>query len=146
MASKKTYLHNIKEHLLSQTVLLKELMLRVSPGDVPSDEFFTRRGHLQQLGVLFLYGQILGVAQQLPYYCSEVMGDTFANQILKTHINQWFHLITRDRNTTPWHNLIAWHQNVHLHLWIWRTLLCKAMYGSFKLYIFSECVTKQYDS
>lgn len=58
-----TYLHNIKEHLLSQTILLlKELMLRVSPGNVPADEFFTRRGHLQQFGVLFLYGQILGVA------------------------------------------------------------------------------------
>lgn len=56
-SKEKTYLHNIKEHLLTQTVLLlKELVLGVGTGNVPADEFFTGRGHLQQLRVLLLNG------------------------------------------------------------------------------------------
>lgn len=44
-----TYLHDIEEHFLAQTVfLLEEFMFRVRAGDVSANQLLTGRRHLQE--------------------------------------------------------------------------------------------------
>lgn len=78
-----SYLHNVEEHLLAQTILLfKEVVLRVSAGDVSANQLFTGRRHLEELRVLVFDGHILGVTQELPDYCPEVVWNPFSDEIL----------------------------------------------------------------
>lgn len=83
------YLHDVKEHLLAQAVLLLEkLVLGVCAGDVSADQLLAGRRHLQQLGVLVLYGQVLGTTEKLPYYRPEVMRDALPHQLLYRCVTQ----------------------------------------------------------
>ena len=82
--SKYPHLHDVEEHLLTQAVLaLEELMLGVGAGDVPADELFAGRGHLEQLRILVLHWHVCGVTKQLPHDGPEVVWDALADQLLE---------------------------------------------------------------
>lgn len=81
--SKRAYLHDVKEHLLAQAVLLlKELVLGVRAGNVSADQLLAGWRHLQQFGILVLYWQVLRTAKKLPDDRPEVMWDAFPDQFL----------------------------------------------------------------
>lgn len=83
VSTRRAHLHDVEEHFLAEAVLLlEELVLRISASDISANQLFTGRGHLQELGVLVLNGHILGVAQQLPYYCSKVVRNSFPDKFL----------------------------------------------------------------
>ena len=50
-----SYLHNIKQTLLAEAIfLLKEVMFRICPCDIASDDLLVRRRHFEIFGVRFL--------------------------------------------------------------------------------------------
>lgn len=77
-------LHDVEKNLLAQAVLaLEELVLGVSAGDVAPDQLLAGRRHLEQLGILVFDGHVGGAAEQLPHDGAEVVGDPFADELLR---------------------------------------------------------------
>lgn len=89
------HLHDIKEHFLAQAVfLLEEFVFWIGACYVPANELLTGRSHLQEFWVLILDGHILGIAQQLPHYCAEVMRNSFSDEILWKKESIFFKIIS----------------------------------------------------
>ena len=66
--------HHIKEALLTQAVfLLEEVVLRVGPGNVPPDDFFTGRSGLDEIGILLPNRGIVSTTQKGPHDTPEMM-------------------------------------------------------------------------
>jgi len=76
-----TYLHDVKETLLTHTVLvLEELVTWKRPGDVSTDGLLKRRRLLQKRRVRVLLGTVqINPTQQLPGYAAERLRDTLPN-------------------------------------------------------------------
>lgn len=67
-------LHDVEQALLAESVLLlEEVVLGVSPSDVPSDDPLASRGALYVVRELLLHWRVVGAAQQLPYYASAIL-------------------------------------------------------------------------